>query len=183
MKFEKRSGGGELPQEPEVKDRKPVVVYIMILFIAAFLLMALSFFMHQRSNTEALGQLQSSVSAMQEAQETQEHVMQLQKELENAQETIQELENAAAETQTALAAAEKTSSALLGLYRLQQQYLTQDYDACRETIAAFEAAGQAASLPASAENGLTSPAARYQQLKEAVEALPNEEAPETENKP
>ena len=71
MKLEKRSSGGEgdMPpvQEEKPAKSKPVVVYIMILFIAAFLLMALSFLMHQRSNTEALGQLQNSVSAMQES--------------------------------------------------------------------------------------------------------------------
>ena len=72
-----------MSQEPEIKPtapetadkpqtspadkpgKKPVVVYIMILFIAAFLLMALSFFMHQRSNSEVLGELQNSVTTMQ----------------------------------------------------------------------------------------------------------------------
>lgn len=49
MKLEKR-GDGEtpVPQEPS-SGKKPVVVYIMILFIVAFLLMALSFVMHQRA--------------------------------------------------------------------------------------------------------------------------------------
>ena len=59
-------------QQKKVRKDKPVITYIMILFIAAFLLMALSFLMHQRSNTEALGQLQSSMTAMQEIQATQE---------------------------------------------------------------------------------------------------------------
>ena len=80
MKLEKRSSGEAeetpLPQE-ESHSKKPVVVYIMILFIVAFLLMALSFLMHQRSNTEALGKLQSSVSAMQEVQVVQDKVIQL----------------------------------------------------------------------------------------------------------
>lgn len=57
---------------PKPRDKKPVVIYIMILFIAAFLLMTLSFFMHQRSNTEVLGELQDSVNAMQAVQQTQE---------------------------------------------------------------------------------------------------------------
>ena len=83
MKLEKRSAG-EAEQTPVQEDkpagnkRQPVVVYIMVLFIAAFLLMALSFLMHQRSNTEALGQLQNSVNAMQAVQETQEKVIELQ---------------------------------------------------------------------------------------------------------
>ena len=67
MKLVKRSDGG--PVEPEgttaPRGKKPVVLYIMILFIAAFLLMAWSFASHQKSNTEAIGRLQSSVTAMQ----------------------------------------------------------------------------------------------------------------------
>ena len=51
------------------KGKKPVVVYIMVLFIAAFLLMAWSFASHQRSNTEAIGELQSSVTAMRGVQD------------------------------------------------------------------------------------------------------------------
>ena len=64
MKFEKRSGDAETPAPaPEDKPstgKKPVVISIMILFIVAFLLMALSFLMHQRSNSEVLGELQNS---------------------------------------------------------------------------------------------------------------------------
>ena len=88
MKFEKRSDGspggasGQTPETPTGK--KPVVVYIMILFIAAFLLMALSFFMHQRSNTEAMGELQHSVNAIQEVKVSQEKIIEL-------QETVDEL--------------------------------------------------------------------------------------------
>ena len=64
MKLEKRSGGQPSEAPEEAPGKKPVLVYIMILFIAAFLLMALSFAAHQRRNTEALGELQNSVSAM-----------------------------------------------------------------------------------------------------------------------
>ena len=68
MKLEKRSSGEAeetpLPQE-ESHSKKPVVVYIMILFIVAFLLMALSFLMHPRGETEGLGRLRRSVSSMQ----------------------------------------------------------------------------------------------------------------------
>ena len=83
MNLEKRSQGG--PMEPEEdltpKGKKPVVVYIMVLFIAAFLLMAWSFASHQRSNTEAIGELQSSVTAMRSVQDT---MLTLQDELEEA---------------------------------------------------------------------------------------------------
>ena len=71
MKFEKRADGGDVtPASSGTPDtgKKPVIVYILILFLAAFLLMFLSMLSHQRSNAEALGQLQNSVSAIQEIQ-------------------------------------------------------------------------------------------------------------------
>ncbi|MCI8848217.1 MAG: DUF3365 domain-containing protein [Oscillibacter sp.] len=186
MKFEKRSGGGELPQEPEVKDRKPVVVYIMILFIAAFLLMALSFFMHQRSNTEALGQLQSSVSAMQEAQETQEHVMQLQKELAKANETIEhlsELKGALALAENQIAANQEYQAwfqtALDVFWQMNEAYLSNDLEQCREILDEYYAAHGDRPL-----GGFTGGIAyRYEEICTALESLPSEDTPETENKP
>ena len=88
MKFEKRADGGEVTpassETPET-DKKPVIIYILILFLAAFLLMFLSMLSHQRSNTEALGQLQSSVSAIQEIQATQEQIIELQKRLDETE--------------------------------------------------------------------------------------------------
>ena len=106
MKFEKRSGDAETPvPTPEgtpSAGKKPVVIYIMILFIVAFLLMALSFLMHQRSNSEVLGELQNSVSAMQEVQATQDALVELQAQLKDAEDTIAELESAAEKDQQAL---------------------------------------------------------------------------------
>ncbi len=100
MKFEKRSGGeaetpSSAPEDTPSTGKKPVVIYIMILFIVAFLLMALSFLMHQRSNSEVLGELQDSVTAMQEVQTTQDALLDLQNQLDDAQDTIDELESQA----------------------------------------------------------------------------------------
>lgn len=179
MKLEKRSGGSE---DPEIREpipasgtapgKKPVVVYIMILFIAAFLLMALSFFMHQRSNTEALGELQHSVSAMQEIQATQDKVIALQEELADAEDRIAALAGELAESEQDIQDAQETTAALESLYCLQQSYSARDYDACREIIQAMEASGAPARLPetAAASGDITPPSLRYLQLKEAVEA-------------
>lgn len=172
MKLEKRSSGeGDIPpvQEDKPAKSKPVIVYIMILFIAAFLLMALSFLMHQRSNTEALGALQNSVSAMQEVQTYQERVIQLQEELSETQDALEDMETAAEQTQDDLLHAQSETQALLALYTLQQQYSAEDYTACQETIQEIEAAGYDTLLPEKAESGVTSPAVRFQQLKAAVE--------------
>ena len=169
MKLEKRSSEGEetpLPQE-ESQGKKPVVVYIMILFIVAFLLMALSFLMHQRSNTEALGQLQNSVSAMQEVQDVQDTVIHLQEELDKAEDEMDGLNKQLQEKDAAVADAAKDTEAMLALYTLQQQYSAGNYDACLATMQRMEDEGLIARLPK--ENAeVTSPAQRYAQLKEAV---------------
>lgn len=180
MKLEKRSDGAPEPSsgQPETSTgKKPVVVYIMILFIAAFLLMALSFFMHQRSNTEALGELQHSVNAIQEVQVSQEKIIELQEEVAELQQEIADLQEEIAEDAQASGellqerdALERRSDALLALYQLQQQYAAKDYAACRELITDFET-GLADSLPQDPlDDGVVSPAQRYLELKAAVEA-------------
>lgn len=179
MKLEKRSDGSGEPAPSQGQDttpsgKKPVVVYIMILFIVAFLLMALSFFMHQRSNTEALGELQHSVTAMQEVQATQEKIIELQEELSQAQEDIADLEDAGQETQDELNDAQMETQALLTLYTLQQQYAAGDLEACRKTIEEMVSSGYDTVLPEeSPAKDVTSPAGRFAQLREAVEAQAN----------
>lgn len=185
MKLEKRNSAGA-PEEPESKDRKPVIVYIMILFIAAFLLMALSFFMHQRSNTEVLGQLQSSVSAMQEAQETQEHVMQLQKELAKANETIEELselKGALAYAETQLAQREEYQewyqTALDVFWQMNEAFIANDLEQCRKILDEYYQEHGDRPLGGFPEHI----AERYEEICAALEALPDGEEPQGENEP
>ena len=168
MKFEKRAAAGETPDTAPETDsssgsgKKPVIIYIMILFLAAFVLMFLSLLAHQRSNTEAIGKLQDSVSALQEVQAVQDQNLKLQEE-------IQKLQDQLAQAESDRAGAQDETAALLQLYTLQQQYANGDYDACRHTIQAMEDADQGSALPKSSDTeGVVSPAERYQQLKEAV---------------
>lgn len=175
MKFEKRDAAGSpAPQEDKQGGNKPVVVYIMILFIAAFLLMALSFFMHQRSNTEALGELQNSVSTMQEVQANQEKIIDLQDKLAVAEEELDRVNDKLEAYQEELEAAQKAleleNQAMRALYTLQQQYLTLDIEGCAKTIQEADDAGLPAALSDKSEGGVTSPAVRWQQLKDAVVA-------------
>lgn len=182
MKLEKRSEGGPVePEEPTgPKGKKPVVVYIMILFIAAFLLMAWSFASHQRSNTEALGKLQSSVTAMREVQDLQDQVIALQKELADAEKRVKELEEQSAAQQNALESQERQREAMVRLYRLQQQYSAGDYAACRQILNEMESQGLADHFPRLSDGSVTRPEDRYQQLKEAVEARLAEAAAQAE---
>ena len=86
--------------KPETQGRMSVFPYILILFSAALLLMCLSSLIHQRNNTEVLGELQNSVSVMQEVQ--------------NLQDKIITLQDARRDLETQLEQAQKELSAKLG---------------------------------------------------------------------
>lgn len=179
MKLEKRSDGAEEPisvsptsspsstasstmqeaVQESVGKKQPVILYILLLFVAAFLLMALSFFMHQRSNAEALGELKDSMTVLQAVQSTQEEVISLQRELTKANKTIDELEEI-----------QKQKQALQELYILQQQYNAQNYTDCQNTINRMEDAELPEALSSAEREGIPSPASCYQAIKAAVAA-------------
>lgn len=176
MNLKKRSAA---PEETDASGtpekaggKRPVVVYIMVLFIVAFILMAVSFLMHQRSNSEAIGKLNDSVTALKEVQATQDENIRLQEELSDAQKENDALRAELDEASGAAAKAEAAGNradALLALYTLQQQYATGDYDGCKKTVADMEDKGLDKLLPAAAgADGVTSPAQRYLQYREAL---------------
>ena len=170
MKFEKRAAAGETPteQEPQETGKKPVIVYILMLFLAAFLLMFLSLLAHQRSNSEALGKLQNSVSAIQEIQATQEQIIELQEKVDAVEKERDEAEDKLKTSEDSAAALEKENNALLALYTLQQEYLTGNLDGCRLTLQEFSDQKLDELLPDTAPEGVTTPAQRYLELKEAI---------------
>lgn len=171
MKFEKRADGGEVtPASSETPEtgKKPVIIYILILFLAAFLLMFLSMLSHQRSNTEALGQLQNSVSAIQEIQTTQEQIIELQKRLDKTETERDEAKEELKVISDSISDLEKTSQALLALYNLQQEYLTGNLDGCLLTLQEISDQHLDELLPSANTEGVTPPAQRYQELKEAI---------------
>ena len=159
---------------PKTSAKKPVVIYIMILFIAAFLMMALSFAMHQRSNQEALGNLETSFHAtIAEIQETQERILELEKELDAANDQILALESDAANAATTLQNAELENRAMEALYILQQKYSAGLYQECVTIAEQMDANGLVdvlSPIPVSSETGgvVTAPYTIYQQLKEAA---------------
>lgn len=171
MKFEKRADGGEVtPASSETPEtgKKPVIIYILILFLAAFLLMFLSMLSHQRSNTEALGQLQNSVSAIQEIQATQEQIIELQKRLDKTETERDEAKEELKVISDSISDLEKTSQALMALYNLQQEYLTGNLDGCLLTLQEISDQHLDELLPSINTEGVTPPAQRYQELKEAI---------------
>ena len=174
MNIEKRGDGAQeqpksAPETTPPRSKKPVIIYIMILFIVAFLLMALSFVMHQRSNTEAMGQLQNSVNAMQAVQATQEKVISLQEELAQAGDYIDELNEDIEDLREEAAEAEQLLRAMTLLNELEQHNINRDYDACKAVISQLEETKLAELLPReSTQEGVQAPYQRFEQLKEAA---------------
>lgn len=140
---------GNLPEESRETapgdlggGKKPVLVYIMVLFIAAFLLMAMSFIAHQRSNTKTIGQLQSSVSAMRDVQELQKQVIDLQNELAEAraaadafQDANETSRNQASHLEHLL---ERTRETAEQFWQLEEAYREEDFPQCRSILEAME---------------------------------------------
>ena len=160
----------ETAQKPLPDRKRPVLVYIMILFIAAFLLMAFSFLMHQRSNEQVLGELHTSVNLLEDYQQALEANNQLTKQVSQLEEALSAAKDAqsqsSAERDTArleldaarqqLSALQQQIAALEALSNAQALY--QNGAAFRAALSAMEAAGLDKLLPpASAEI--------YQQLK------------------
>lgn len=164
----------EQEKKPAKRD-KPVVVYIMILFIAAFLLMALSFAMHQRSNSQALGQMQTSVnSTMEEIQETQLQIDALKKELAETNDALAAAQRETGEAEAKLDAALMDLEAQRALYAIQQKYSAGDIEGCAKLIEEMEESGLAALLPSAqlstSAGSVTAPSVRFQQFKYAVQS-------------
>ena len=170
-----------MSQEKPTENQKsgngrPVIHYILVLFIAAFLLMAFSMLMHQRTTSEGLGQLQHSFSAMQSLQSYQETVIELQNALNDADAQREALESTIESLEANQDAQKQSMTALSYLYTLQQQYLTEDYVQCRSTIQTMETLELDLLLSTQREYGVPSPAETFQSIKAELITLENTEA-------
>lgn len=85
----------------------------------------------------------------------------MEKERDEAEDKLKTSEDSA----TAL---EKENNALLALYTLQQEYLIGNLDGCRLTLQEFSDQKLDELLPDTAPEGVTTPAQRYLELKEAI---------------
>ena len=141
--------------------KHPVLLYIMILFVAAFLLMGLSFLSSQHRNSQALGELQNSVSALQEMQNSQDKLLQMQQQL-------YDLERANEKLTSELESSSKQAAALQALNALQLKWLQLDLDGCRKILDDMADRDLASALPKSSDYGTTAPAKRYEELKNAI---------------
>jgi len=176
LKLTRRCDG--VPEEPAAEKAtgsKPVLVYIMVLFIVAFLLMALSLAMHQRSNQANMAELKDSVQALEHAQATQGQVMDLEKQLNGLREENGKLQKDLEETKELVGAEymerdmlEFRAKALQELVQILQYYAAGNYEGCYPLLNDLSC-GLADNLPKDAPEGLLSPLEQFEAIHDELQ--------------
>ena len=153
----------KVPVSP--KTNPHIISYMVILFLTAFLLLIVSYFMQQRqSDREVISGLQNSgTSATQTIHNVLERNQQLLDDNKNLREQL-EAEQERGEAQ------EHQLLAMDWLWRIQREYYRGHYASARELIRAFEAAGLADRLPTQplVDEEYRTPAEQYQSIYDAL---------------
>ncbi|MCC2258503.1 hypothetical protein AAAT94_14395 [Intestinimonas aquisgranensis] len=166
-------------ERPPRNKQQSVLIYLVILFAAAFLLMALSYFMQRRTSDATIEGLRGqSVSAMQSVEDIQEEnetlkqqVADLEEQLEEAQ---RELDGMQDTLDTLTVREEKLIQAMDLFWQIDEAYVRGRYSLCRTLIAQMEDTTQGSALKESLPTETTtdtdrfSPADRYQEIYDAV---------------
>ena len=165
-------------ERPPRNKQQSVLIYLVILFAAAFLLMAMSYLMQRRSSDATIEDLRESVTAMQSVGDIQtqnetlrQQVADLEEQLEEAQ---RELEGLQTLTENLTVMQEQLTKAMDLFWQIDEAYVRGRWTLCRELIGRMEdvSAGSALkeSLPreSTTDNDRFSPADRYQEIYDAV---------------
>lgn len=161
------------------RRRSPIMGYLVILFVAAFLLLLLAYFQQRRANSETTDALKQSVSAVQSIQ----NLMDENKEL---REKVEELEAQVAEAKEqslnyeALYRSSETDNAKLSqkvyayraLFRVDRLYRAQRFQDAADLIAQLESQSQPSDLLSgeslSTEAAEVTPLSRYEQIRKQL---------------
>lgn len=173
-----------IPLQHDAEHEKPrnkqqsVLIYLVILFAAAFLLMALSYFMQRRTSDATIEGLRESVSAMQSVEDIQaeneslkQQVADLETQLYQAE---QELEDLQTQKDHLTMQQEQLTKAMDLFWQIDEAYVRGRYSLCRTLIQQMEdtAAGSPLKeyLPkeSTTDTDRYSPADRYQEIYDAV---------------
>lgn len=165
-------------EKPPRNKQQSVLIYLVILFAAAFLLMALSYFMQRRTSAATIEGLRESVSAMQSVGDIQsqnealrQQVADLEEQLEEAQ---RELDGLQTLTDNLTVREERLIRAMDLFWQIDEAYVRGRYALCRELIALIEDTTQGSALKeelpkeSTTDTDRFSPADRYQEIYNAV---------------
>ena len=122
-------------------SRRSVLIYLVILFAVAFVLLLLSYIMQQRNSEETIDGLKQSVSAMQSAQDAYEEntllrqqLEQLEQQAETDQAERDRLQQQVQELQQQVQELEYTAQAMDWFWQLNEAYVRGRYTLARELI-------------------------------------------------
>lgn len=158
------------------KKRAPVFTYLAILFVAAFFLLALSYFMQQRTMAESLNGLKDSVSAMGRAETLQTENIALREQLDALTQekealTVERdsLSDALTQAKTAAETQAQAAQAMDWFWQIDEAYVRGRYQLARNLMEKMDDALVAA-LPKESvtDTGRFSPADRYAELYNAL---------------
>ena len=143
--------------DPKQKSRsRPVKVYLTVLFLAAFLLLLLSFFMQQR-NHQAIVDLGSDIRSTQQIAELEQENQELRHQLDALEDEKAALEDRCAEAQRAADAIE--------WLRQMEQAENDSHQSARALAERFDETGLEDALPSTSPvEGAESPAKDYRDL-------------------
>lgn len=165
--------------------KRSVINYLLILFSAALILLLFAYLMQQRSsNEQALDGIQQSISAMQSAQDVYEENEVLKEEIRALEDQLTQLEDQIRlmqdkidrqdrETQSAqqeITDLQKSNQAMDWFWQIDEAYVRNRYNLCKELITQLNAAGLTEYLPriSITENERFSPYDRYQEIYDAL---------------
>ena len=165
--------------------KRSVTNYLLILFAAALVLLLFSYLMQQRSTSEqTLNGIQQSISAIQSAQEVYEENGTLKDEINALEDQINQLEDQVRLMQDKIdrqnkenqglqkqaTDLQKSNQAMDWFWQINEAYVRNRYNLCKELITQLNAAGLTEYLPRTSitANGRFSPYDRYLEIYDAL---------------
>lgn len=169
-------------------SKRSVFTYMLILFLAAFVLLLFAYMMQQRSSVDAIDGLTDSVSAIQTAQEVYEENSKLRNQIDQLEDQVSQLEETLQATQNELTDLERSNSLLQGehesltnaavstaqaldwFWQINEAYVRGRYSTARILIENMNNAGLVEFLPreSATNNGRFSPYERYMEIYDAL---------------
>lgn len=156
--------------ERKTNKKSAVVNYITILFLAAFLLLMLTYLMEQRQSAEILDGLRNSVSAMQSVDEIKlendalkEELNQLEQELSKKQVEMDDLTQTLDEYEEELAEHTQALAGMDWFWQVNEAYVLGRESLCSELMEELD--GYTLPLESVTDNGRFSPAHRYLEIR------------------
>lgn len=155
---------------------RSVLIYLIILFAAAIILLFMAYLMQQRTNEQTIDGLKESVSAMQTAQDLyeengvlKEQLEQLKDQVQAQQNEINGLERGNALLQEEKEALERSTQALDWFWQINEAYVRGRYALARQLIEQM-GAELPKRLPTESitDNERFSPFDRYQEIYDAL---------------